>query len=142
MLITCVVDDEIHDNLHAALVRTVKHLFKSIHSTELFSDIVVVRDVVSAVSPGGGIKRGEPDPVHPEAFEIIKLFVNAVEVSHPVSVPVFKAAGPDLIKYAVFIPSCTFHDDASVKCSSVMERFSMNLLFIIPLLWYNKNPEI
>ena len=126
------INHQIHNYLHAAFMGTVQHFTECIHSAKFFSYVIVVGDVISTVGTRGGIKRRKPDPVYPKAFDIVQFFIDTVEISHAISVSVFKTAWPDLIKHAVFIPSCPFHMIASLNLLSLAEGFFDSGLFIIP----------
>ena len=109
VFVACVVDDEIHDELHAACMQTVQHLAEGFHAAVHGINVHIVRDVVAAVRAGRGIQRREPYAVHTEALQIVQLFIHAPEVAHAVAVTVLEAPRPDLIKDHVFIPTFACH---------------------------------
>ena len=109
MLITGVIDHQIHQHLHATFVGTVQNLFEGLHTAEFGSDVHVVGDVIAAVSAGGRVDGGEPDAVHTQFLQIVQLFVDTQQVAHAVAVTVLEGPGPDLVEYLVFVPTGLFH---------------------------------
>ena len=109
VLIRCMIDDQIHDDLDSALVCGRQQRVKVRHRTEFVHNILIVADVVSVVVIGGLIHRREPDHVDPQIFQIVQPARNALQIPDTVPVTVHKAAGVDLINYR-FFPPCLFHN--------------------------------
>ena len=113
MLVAGVVDDQIHHQLHAAVMYALQHLFEGLHAAEFRGDIHVIGDVIAAVRAGGGVNGGEPDTVASQGLDVVQLFQHAPEIAHAISVAVLEAAGPDLIEHHVLVPAAAFHADSS-----------------------------
>ena len=109
VLVAGVVHHQIHNDLHAPLMGALQHLFEPIHAAELRRDVPVIGDIVPAVRPRRGIQRRKPDAVHPQAFDVVQLFVHALQIAHAVAVAILEAARPDLIEHHVLIPTVTSH---------------------------------
>ena len=109
MLITGVIDHEIHDDLHVPCVGTVQNFLEGVHATIFPGDVHVIGDVITHVGVGGRVQGRKPDAVASQGFDIIQFFQHSVKIPDTVPVSVFKTAGPDLIEHFIFIPSCTFH---------------------------------
>ena len=117
MLVTGVIDHQIHDDLHVPFMGTVQHLFEGLHAAEFRSDVHIVGDVIAAVGTGGGVDGGEPDAVTAQGLDVIQLFVDAPQVTHAVAVTVLEGTGPYLIEYLVFVPAFAFHKISSISKS-------------------------
>ena len=71
VLIGAMIDDEIHQHIHAPLLRLGEQFIKLFHCAELFRDLVVIGNVISLVYKRRLIDRGKPDNVNSQIFEII-----------------------------------------------------------------------
>ena len=99
-----VVDHQIHDNAHTALMRALEHLLEYVHVPVLGVYRPVVGHVVAEVEVGRGIERREPYCVHAQALYIVQLGEDAPEVADAVAVAVAEAARPDLVYHRVLVP--------------------------------------
>ena len=104
-LVRGVVDDEVHEDLHAALVGGVEELLEQLQVAVLRVDVIVVRDVVPVVRLGRRVDGGEPDGVAPEALDVVEFLHDAPEVSDAVAVAVLEGPAPDLIDDEVLVPA-------------------------------------
>ena len=67
------VYNEIHYNLHASCMNSLKQLFELVKRSILLSDILVVGYIVAHILLGRLIERREPDSVNTEALYVIEL---------------------------------------------------------------------
>ena len=99
VLVAGVVDDEVHDQLDAAVVQRRDQLVDVGQAAEGGVDVLVVADVVAGVVLRRRVDRGEPDDVHPEPGEVVDPVDDPAQVADPVAVGVGEAAGIDLIDH-------------------------------------------
>ena len=71
MLVRTVVYHQIHQDIHAALLRLSEQLVELLHRAEFFCDLVIIGYIISLVHKRGLIHRGKPDNVNSQIFEII-----------------------------------------------------------------------
>ena len=109
VLIRGVVYDKIHENAHAALVRSVEDLLEHLEVAEVGVNIFVVGYVIAVVGVRGGIQRREPYAVNIQRGNVVKLRQNAPQVAYAVAVAVAEAAAPYLIHRHFLIPAFLFH---------------------------------
>ena len=76
----------------------VQHLPELLQRPVVRMDIFVIGNVIAVIRIGRRKDGAEPDPVHPQGFDIVKFFIDSVQISDPVSVPVAEAPDPDLVK--------------------------------------------
>ena len=67
------VDDEIHEHAHTALMRAVKHLTEYAEVAVLRVYVHIVGNIVAEVRVRGRVYRREPYRVHAEALDVIQL---------------------------------------------------------------------
>ncbi len=92
-----VVDDEVHDQLHAPLVQRRDQLVELLERAEERVDVLVVADVVAVVGHRRPVDRAQPDDVDTEPLEVVEARDDAAEVAHAVAVAVGEAARVDLV---------------------------------------------
>ena len=109
MLVARVIDDQIHDKLHPALVQAVQNSPECLHAAVFRCNVHVIRNIIAAVRAGRRIERREPDAVNAELLQIVELLQYPPQIADPVAVSVAEAPGPDLIKNHVLKPSCMTH---------------------------------
>ena len=102
------VDDEVHDDLDAALMRRGEHLVKVRHRAELVHDILIVADIIAVVVVGGFIHRREPDHVDAQLLQVIKAAGDTLDIAYAVAVAVHEAARINLVDDSLF-PPCFLH---------------------------------
>ena len=88
MLVGRVVDDEVDDDTHPAVVRGADHLDEVAVVAQTRVDAVEVADVVAVVAVGGRIERHEPEARDTEIGEVVDAAGEAGEVADPVVVAV------------------------------------------------------
>ena len=109
MLVARMINDQIHDKLHPALVKTLQNGPKRFHAAVFRCNVHVIRNIIAAVRAGRRIERREPDAVNAELLQIVELLQYPPQIADPVAVSVAEAPGPDLIKNHVLKPSCMTH---------------------------------
>jgi hypothetical protein len=92
-----VVDDEVHDELHATGVQVGDQAVEVLERPERRVDVLVVADVVAVVVHRGAVDRAQPHDVDPESLEVVEPLPDARDVADPVAVGVGEAAGVDLV---------------------------------------------
>ena len=104
-----VVDDKIHENTHAALMRSVEHLLEYLKVAEIGVNVFVVGYIVAVVCVWRGVQRREPYAVNVQRGNVIELRQNTPQVANAVAVAVAEAAAPYLIHRHFLIPAFLFH---------------------------------
>ena len=97
MLVAGVVDDEIHDQTHAAGVEPLDEGIEVLQGAEEGVDVLVVGDVVAVVVLRGAVDGAEPHDVDPELVEVVQSAGQAGDVTDPVTIGVGEGAGVDLV---------------------------------------------
>ena len=92
-----VVDDQVHDQLHPALVQGGDQLVELVEGAEERVDVLVVADVVAVVGHRRLVDRAQPHDVDAETLEVVEALDDAAEVAHAVAVAVGEAAGVHLV---------------------------------------------
>ena len=105
MLVGGVVDDEVEDEPHVALLDAVEECVEVGHGAELGHDFLVVADVVAVVGVWGVVVGREPDDVDAELLEVVEAAGDAGDVADAVSVGVLEAAGVDLVDDSFLPPA-------------------------------------
>ena len=104
MLVGGVVDDEVKEEPHAAVMEAVKQPVEVVHRAERVHDGAVVADVVAVVGVGRLVHRPEPDDVDAEPVQIVEALDHAGQVANAVAVRVLEAARVDFVDDAFFPP--------------------------------------
>ena len=112
VLVRGVVDDEVHDQLHAALVESREQPVQVVQAAEQRVDGLVVADVVAVVVLGRRVDRGEPQHVDAQGHEVVEVGGDAVEVTDAVPVGVGEAARIDLVDHRRLPPGGAVVDRA------------------------------
>jgi len=97
VLVRRVVDDEIDDEAHVALLGAGEKRVEVGDVAELGHYLTVVADVVATIDVGRVEVRTEPDDVDAELLQIVKLRGDARQVSDTIAVRVFEGAWVDLV---------------------------------------------
>ena len=97
VLVGRVVDDEVHDELHAARVQPLQQLVEVVERAEERVDRPIVADVVAVVVVRGGVDGREPDHVDAESLEVVEVLDDAPQVADAVAVAVCETPRIDLI---------------------------------------------
>ena len=115
-----VVDHEVHDQLHPALVQPGDQLVELLERAEQRVDVLVVADVVAVVGHRRPVDRAQPDDVDAEPLEVVEVVDDAAEVADAVAVAVGEAARVDLVDDGGLPPVTCGHGRQS--CGSVEQR--------------------
>ena len=86
-----VVDHEVHDESHVAVVHLGEQSVEVRHRAVLFENRPVVPDVVAVVLVGRVVQRVHPDDVHAQVVEVVQSFDDALDVPDAVAVRVVEA---------------------------------------------------
>ena len=97
MLVAGVVDDEVHDQAHAAAVESLDEGVEVGQGAEEGVDVLVVGDVVAVVVLRGAVDGAEPHDVDAQLVEVTQAAGQAGDVADPVTVGVGEGAGIDLV---------------------------------------------
>src|SRR5262249_50740395 len=104
MLVGCVVEDEVGDDAHAALVGGRGEGGEFLDRSQGRMNAVEVGDVVAVVLERGRVNRHEPEAIDAQVAEIVELFGEAAEVAVTVGVAVEETADGNLVEYGVLVP--------------------------------------
>ncbi len=97
VLVAGVVDDEVHDQAHAAAVQSLDEGVEVGQGSEEGVDVLVVGDVVAVVVLRGAVDGAEPHDVDAQLVEVVQAAGQAGDVTDPVAVGVGEGAGIDLV---------------------------------------------
>ena len=97
VLVAGVVDDEVHDQAHAATVQSLDEGVEVGQGSEEGVDVLVVGDVVAVVVLRGAVDGAEPHDVDTQLVEVVQSAGQAGDVTDPVAVGVGEGAGVDLV---------------------------------------------
>src|SRR4029077_4729110 len=92
-----VVDDQVHDQPHAAGVQLADQLVQVGERAEQRVDVLVVADVVAVVVHRGPVHRGKPDHVGAQALQVVQVGQHAAQVADAVPGRVGEAARVHLV---------------------------------------------
>jgi hypothetical protein len=104
VLVGAVVDDQIHDQLHAPGVHAGQQLVERRQVPEHRVDVGVVADVVPVVVLRRRVDRRQPQHIHAQAGEVVEVGDDATQVAHAVAVGVGEASGIDLVHHGALPP--------------------------------------
>ena len=97
VLVGGVVDHEVHDQPHAALVDALDQLVDVGQRPEGRVDVLVVADVVAVVVLRRPVDRRQPDDVDAQVGDVVEVVDDAADVADAVAVGVGEAARVDLV---------------------------------------------
>jgi hypothetical protein len=104
MLVRGVIDDEVHHELHAAIVQRDHERVEVLEGAERGVDRPIVADVVAVVVVRGRVDRRQPHDVDAELVEVVDAVDDAAQVADAVAVGVREAAGVHLVHDGVAPP--------------------------------------
>ena len=104
MLVRGVVEREVDDDPHVALMRLRHELLELVERAELGKDRVVVGDVVAAVAQRRREERRDPERIHPEPLQVVELRDEAAEIARTVPVAVEEGSHHDLVEHRSPVP--------------------------------------
>ena len=73
MLVACVIDHQVHEQSHAALVTTLDEVLHVRDRAILLGDAVIIRDIVPHVDLWRFVGWTQPDNIHSEVFDVVEL---------------------------------------------------------------------
>ena len=104
MLIRRVVDDELDDDLHLAVVGCVQEAPEVVERAVARMDIPVIRDVVPVVAQGRGEEWQQPQTGDPERLQVVELSHEPLEIADPVVIAVGERLHVELVDDRVLVP--------------------------------------
>ena len=104
VLVGRVVDDQVHHDPQAALVRLGEQFVHVLEGAEQRVDVLVVGDVVAVVVLRGPVDRGQPQHVHAEVGEVVEAAGDALQVADAVAVGILEGTRVDLVDHRVSPP--------------------------------------
>jgi hypothetical protein len=107
-----VVDHEVDQHAHAALLAGVRQLDEITQRPVAGIDRVMVGDVVAVVLAGRFLERHEPDRVDAQPVEVIEAPLQALEVADAVAGGVHVGLHVEAIDDGVLVPEVVDHGDA------------------------------
>ena len=124
MLVGGVVDDQVHHELDAVLVRGFEQLIEVFHGAELGHDGAVVGDIVAVVIVRGSVDGREPQHLDAEVRQVRNLLGDAGQVADAIAVGVVEGAGVDLVDHRFLPPLGLGRHDCSFpwRLSGVLAR--------------------
>ena len=105
-----VIDDQINQDAHAPLLRTVREFDKVAQRPEARIDVVVVGDVITGVAVGRSLERHQPDRGDAQPMQIIEPACQALEVADTVSVRIHERLDGEAINDRVLVPEVVDHE--------------------------------
>ncbi len=104
MLIRGVVDDELGDDLEAALMRLLDEGAEVAQRAVDRIDVLVIGNVVAVVAHGRRIERQQPDRIHAEALDVVELLGQPRKIAEAVAVLIEKRFDVHLVDDGVLVP--------------------------------------
>ncbi len=104
MLVGGVVDDQLDQHLHAALVRRVEERAEVVQGAVARVDADVVGDVVAVVAQRRGEERQQPEAGDAQVLQVVELLDQPAKVADAVVVGVVEGADVDLVDDRVLVP--------------------------------------
>jgi len=117
VLVGGVVDDQVDQHPHAALVGAVGEFDEIPKRAEARVDVVVVGDVVPVVALWRGLERHQPDAGDAHALQVVEAPQQSREISDAVAVGVHEAADGQAIDHCVLVPEVVDHVGSGLLAS-------------------------
>ncbi|MNM88468.1 hypothetical protein D3C81_1006850 [compost metagenome] len=105
------IDNQVQNNLHSACVHLLQQLIEILHTSELFHDGLIVRDVIPVIIIGRLEDRTDPNHIDSEVVQIIKLGNDSLKITNTISIAVHETPRVNLICCRFFPPS-SFHSSS------------------------------
>ena len=96
MLFRCVVDDQVHNQLHVTLLDLFDEIVNICQRSITRIDILIVSDVVAHISLRALVDWGHPNNIDAQIFQIIKLFRNTRHISPAIVIGILEGRRVDL----------------------------------------------
>ena len=110
-----VVEDEIDDDPHPAVVCLFDELDEVAEIAEVGMDAVVIREVVAVVTPRRGVEGEKPEARDAQAREVVEPRRQTGDVADSVAVGVGVRADAQRIDEAVLVPALARHGAALMR---------------------------
>ena len=117
MLVRGVVDDQLDDDAHAALMRFAHELPKIRETAIGLMDVAIVGDVIAVIAQRRGKERQQPNGGHAEFLNVVELSDKAGDVADAVVIGVVERFQMQLVNDRVLVPVGTFGDRRSAHRS-------------------------
>ena len=98
------IDNQIHQHIHISFLRFCDQFIKFLHSTELLTNGIIIRNIISLINKGRAVDRGKPQNIYTKFFQIIQFRNNATQIANAITVAVHKALWVNLISHLVVPP--------------------------------------
>ena len=144
VLVRGVIDHEIDDDAHAALLRAVGELDEIAQRAVARIDAVIVRDVVAVVLAGRGLERHQPDRGDAKPVQIIQPPQQSLEIADAVAIGVHIGADGKAIEDGVLVPEVVDHAQPALD-QSVTDYQAAGLIAVPasrPRFLFVLHPEI
>ena len=99
-----VIDNQIHQHIHISFLCFCDQFIKFLHSTELLTNGIIIRNIISLINKGRAVDRGKPQNIYTKFFQIIQFRNNATQIANAITVAVHKALWVNLISHLVVPP--------------------------------------
>ena len=109
MLVGRVVDDQVDQHAHAALMGAVGELDEVAERAEARVDVVVVGDVVAVVALRRGLERHQPDAGDAQALQVVEPAQQPLEIADAVAVGVHEVPDRQAVDDRVLVPEVVDH---------------------------------
>ena len=114
MLVRCVIDHQVHQDMDIPLLRLPEELVHVLHRSESGINIIIIGYIVPLIHQRGAIYRGNPHNIDSQLLQVIQLIYNTSEISDSVSVRIIERLWINDVKYRSFQPFWYIHFYASI----------------------------
>ena len=104
MFIWSMVDYEIHQNPDGSFVCFTQQFLVILHRSIFFINSAVIRNIVTIIVLRWFQHRRNPQYIYPKFFKVIQFLYDSSDISHTITVTVFKTLWIYLIYYTFFPP--------------------------------------
>jgi hypothetical protein len=105
MLIGGVVEDEVDDHAHPAIVGALQELDELAERPQLRMLAVVVANVVAVVAPRGRVERQQPQALDAHRRQVVQPLRQTTKITDPVCIGVRERAHRERVNEPVPIPT-------------------------------------
>lgn len=124
VLVTGMVDNQVHEKLHAARVTALNKTINVRNCAVRGVHAVVIRNIVAHVHLWRFVRRRHPDDINPELLDVVQLRHYAGDIADAIVVGVLERRWPDLVDGAFSPPrsvNCFLH---MLVCHVLLALFS------------------
>ena len=108
MFVGAVVYNQIHQNVHAALLSFCNQAVHIFHGAKAGVNVIIIGNIVALVCQRRAIARGKPDDIYAKILQVIQLLYNSRQIADSVTVCIVKALRVNLIGNLI-LPPFSFH---------------------------------